>query len=137
MHTPVYQNLLEVEGIIEQIYRGPKSNYEDFVQDCFLEILAFPNEAPKKAVNRVWQRVRREHKHVRLDKDPLVKTSSSSFPMLDDFLRCCRSDRERQVIRLRSEGHSDNEIAKILDIPRRSVSRIRKKLEERYHTCVI
>lgn len=43
---------------------------------------------------------------------------------------------ERQIIELRVKGFVDNEICKILDMPKTTVFRIRKKLQQRYERKV-
>ncbi len=53
---------------------------------------------------------------------------------LRDLLQsCCESDRERTLIRMREDGCSDREIAEALDMPRPSIQRLRKELEERFN----
>ena len=53
---------------------------------------------------------------------------------LRDLLEsCCKSDKERTLLRMREEGCSDREIAEALDTSRTSIQALRKELEARFN----
>jgi len=69
--------------------------------------------------------------------ESVVDTKQSAaielFELRDLLQSCCESDKERALIRMREEGRSDREIAETLNMPRPSVQRLRKELEERFN----
>lgn len=49
--------------------------------------------------------------------------------IMEDMLECCPDELTRKVAHLRIEGHSDPEIAVLLNVSRPTVSRIRKEIK--------
>jgi hypothetical protein len=65
--------------------------------------------------------------------DPNQSVATELFELRDLLESCCESDEERTLIRMREEGYSDCDIAKAINIPRPSLQRLRKELEERFN----
>ena len=55
------------------------------------------------------------------------------FELREVLQSCCESDKERTLLRMREEGHSDREIAEALGLPHITTFRLRKELEERFN----
>lgn len=54
--------------------------------------------------------------------------------LLETILTCCESDEEREIVRLRIYGYTDEEIGEQLGISRQTVGRRRERIEERFET---
>ncbi len=58
--------------------------------------------------------------------------SSQLYEIWDSVDSLTEDQLEKQILELRSEGHTDNEVAEFLGLSRSSVTRIRKNLFEKY-----
>ena len=56
----------------------------------------------------------------------------ATVDLLDEIYGCCDTDQEREIVRHRIEGRSDQEIADIIEISRWSVYMIRQEIEKRF-----
>jgi len=57
---------------------------------------------------------------------------TASTDVLDQILACCESEQEQEIIRLRIDGNTDEEIGEQLGISRQTVGRRRERIEERF-----
>ena len=55
-----------------------------------------------------------------------------AIQLMDDILGLAANETEEQIIKLRAEGYTDEEVAQKIGVPRREVNRIRQKIEERF-----
>lgn len=59
---------------------------------------------------------------------------SQDSDVLELILACCETDEERAIVRLRIDGHTDEEIGEQLGVSRQTVNRRRQAIEERFET---
>lgn len=92
-------------------------------------------------VVRVPESTNRHHWHI--TGKPLQRTEESFTEygtrgdtnlhfLFQSILQCCHNSLEEDIIRLRSYGHTDDEVAIILGISRSEVNRIRSTIERRF-----
>jgi len=70
-------------------------------------------------------------------RDLIRETVADTGPdsdLLDRILECCESEQEKEIVRLRIDGHTDKEIGELLGISRQTVNRRRERIEERFET---
>lgn len=62
--------------------------------------------------------------------EPVVENESNE--LMEEILTCCETEQERQIVGLRSENRTDEEIATILGMSKTCVFMVRKGIAERF-----
>jgi hypothetical protein len=52
--------------------------------------------------------------------------------LLDEIYGCCENDTEKEIVRLRTEGRKDDEIATILELPKTTTYMMRRGIYQRF-----
>jgi DNA-directed RNA polymerase specialized sigma24 family protein len=82
--------------------------------------------------NRFTDMVRAEKGEVELCEDLTVTGRHDAVDLQVDILHLCRDDTDRQIVKLRLQGYTDQEIADLLNLGRVTVTTRRSKLFKRY-----
>lgn len=63
-----------------------------------------------------------------------IDSAPSLVDLMDEVSSCCETDRERQVILLRAEGHTLTIVAAKIGVSTGTVQRDLRRIEERYNS---
>lgn len=121
-----------LEGICEAVKKPVESNRKALVRDSVHNAISRAiQEAELVRTPRMekWRKGIGPLAIEELTEDPITPPDTA-WELLDDILALC-SDRERAIVELRVQGHSDANIAEMIGLSRTTVFVIRKGIYER------
>ena len=65
--------------------------------------------------------------------DSEISGNAAATELQEEILACCEDDTDRQIVRMRSDGHTDAEIAASLGLSAMTISRRRRVVFERFN----
>jgi DNA-directed RNA polymerase specialized sigma24 family protein len=125
---------VNADDLLEPVLMGCTKLYEDMRRlrpDCIEGYIA---ESLRRAMIKIAKSIKkRNEKEVPLTHArSAVTMPDNSLELWEEIFICCKSDTEKRIVRLSSEGYSLKEISKLLAIPKSTVSLRLSQVESRY-----